>query len=119
MQSVVTVGDDFPFALDPKPLERHKAASAELHRDAAETRVGLQLGQESVDARIGAGQENIDAFRRNQHGALEFVLLAEGFNAHSHGIDIGDGDEAVGRDIEDVMHTCSLTWLNFRKPNQN
>ena len=118
LQGIVAERDDLALVLDPEPAEGNGIAFAVLHRQIGETPV---FGQ-GIDERLYAGarsrQEQVDAFRRHQHAALQPEPLAQRPHARRHGFAVGEAHETVGGDVEDRSHGRNVHRAAGRRPAQ-
>ena len=95
-----THGDDFFFQLDQHALVRLLIRQAFLPFQVRQAGVAAHPGEEVVDMLARAREEHVDAFRRQQDGALQAqrqaLLLVQG----THGFRIGQRDEFIRGDID-------------------
>ncbi|MNN04354.1 hypothetical protein D3C81_1170790 [compost metagenome] len=103
-------GDDLLLELDLGAVERLLAAIRFLVVDVDQPRIGVQPGQQRVDGGAAAGHGAVDAFRRQQQGALDAVFQHRRQQRLAQGDVILEGDELVQRRHHDVLTHDALQW---------
>ena len=106
----VAHGDDFFLHAHQQAAERLVVGQAFFRCQVGKTRVGTQPANDTVNALARAGQEDVDALGRQQHGALQLARLALGQQSGAQGFAVIEGDEFVSGNI-DHLHVLPRHFL--------
>ena len=95
-------GDDLLLDLHQHALERLLGTRAFLGLDAREARHGADHGQDDRKLLAGAGQEEVDALRREQDRPLESVGLGAFLQAETQLLQAFERRELIAGEIDDL-----------------